>query len=121
MREANNDIQVLTNEQTAIRDGQKDRKTDDMRVRNSIVEKLSTAFAPLRLDVVDDSHRHEGHAGHRPGGESHFSISIVAEAFSGKSRIERHRMINEILREEFEGGVHELAIEALAPGETERR
>ena len=88
-----------------------------MRTRDLITERLTKAFAPARLDVADDSHLHEGHAGHRPGGESHFRVYIVANAFKGKSRIERHRMINETLMGELKGGVHALAIRALAPGE----
>ena len=88
-----------------------------MAVRDTITDKLTTAFAPQNLDVVDESHRHAGHAGHRPGGETHFRVSIVAEAFRGKSRIERHRMINAILASELAGGVHALAINARAPGE----
>jgi BolA protein len=84
-----------------------------------ITNKLSKAFAPQSLAVVDESHQHAGHAGHRPGGETHFRVSIVAEAFRGKSRIERHRMINAILAAELAGGVHALAIHASAPGESE--
>ncbi len=82
-----------------------------------ITNKLSKAFAPQSLDVVDESHQHAGHAGHRPGGETHFRVTIVAEAFRGMSRIERHRMINAILAAELAGGVHALAIHASAPGE----
>jgi BolA protein len=82
-----------------------------------IVAKLTQAFAPERLEVVDDSHRHAGHAGARPGGETHFSVHIVSQAFGGKSRIERHRMINATLACELAGGVHALAISAAAPGE----
>src|SRR5262249_40618753 len=63
------------------------------------------------------SHQHVGHAGHREGGETHFRVYIVAEAFRGKSRLERHRMINETLAGELTGGVHALAIHASAPGE----
>jgi BolA family transcriptional regulator, general stress-responsive regulator len=88
-----------------------------MATRDLITEKLTRAFAPARLDVVDESHQHEGHAGHRPGGETHFRVHIVSEAFHGKSRLERHRMVNEILASELEGGVHALAIHASAPGE----
>ena len=88
-----------------------------MRMRDLITDKLTEAFAPARLDVADESHLHEGHAGHRPGGESHFRVHIVANAFKGKSRIERHRMINEALMLELKGSVHALAIQALAPGE----
>jgi BolA protein len=82
-----------------------------------ITEKLTAAFAPESLRVVDESHQHQGHAGHRPGGETHFRVYIVAEAFRGKSRIERHRMINAVLDRELAGGVHALAIHAAAPGE----
>ena len=89
-----------------------------MQVKNRITEKLNAAFAPQRLDVIDESHRHEGHAGHRPGGESHFRVHIVSEAFRGKSRIERHRMVNQTLSGELAGGVHALAIHASAPGES---
>ncbi len=88
-----------------------------MQVRTRIAEKLSAALAPQSLNVEDESHRHEGHAGHRPGGESHFRVHIVSEAFRGKSRIERHRMINQILSAELASGVHALAIHASAPGE----
>ena len=88
-----------------------------MRTRDRIAEKLTRAFAPARLDVADESHQHAGHAGHRPGGETHFRVTIVAEAFRGKSRLERHRMVNETLADELESGVHALAIHASAPGE----
>jgi BolA family transcriptional regulator, general stress-responsive regulator len=88
-----------------------------MSTRDLITEKLSSAFAPASLNVVDESHQHVGHAGHRPGGETHFRVTIVAEAFRGKSRLERHRMVNETLAGELAGGVHALAIHASAPGE----
>src|SRR5215218_1914203 len=68
-----------------------------MQVKARIAEKLTAALAPQSLDVEDESHRHEGHAGYQPGGESHFRVHIVSEAFRGKSRVERHRMINQIL------------------------
>ena len=89
-----------------------------MRIRDTIAEKLTKAFRPEHLTVIDESHRHEGHAGWRPGGETHFRVSIIAAAFSGKSRLDRHRMINQTLSKELAGGVHALAIEAAAPGET---
>ncbi len=88
-----------------------------MATRDLITEKLTQAFAPQRLDVVDESHLHAGHAGSRPGGETHFRIHIVAEAFQGKSRIARHRLINDTLAAELAGSVHALAIHAAAPGE----
>jgi BolA protein len=89
-----------------------------MRMDDAIAEKLTKAFTPERLTVIDESHRHEGHAGWRQGGETHFRVSIIASAFSGKSRLDRHRMINQALSEELAGGIHALAIEATAPGET---
>jgi BolA protein len=92
-------------------------KAHDMTMQTTIAEKLAAAFAPQQLDVIDESHRHEGHAGHRPGGETHFRVYIVSEAFRGKSRLERHRMVNQILSSELAGGVHALAIHASAPGE----
>jgi BolA family transcriptional regulator, general stress-responsive regulator len=88
-----------------------------MRTQNLITEKLTKAFAPASLRVLDESHQHEGHAGHRPGGETHFRVYIVSAAFQGKSRIERHRMVNVALASELAGSVHALAIHANAPGE----
>ena len=88
-----------------------------MTVKNAITDKLNAAFAPLSLDVIDESHQHAGHAGHRPGGETHFRVHIVSDAFRGKSRVERHRMINQTLSSELAATVHALAIHASAPGE----
>jgi BolA family transcriptional regulator, general stress-responsive regulator len=85
--------------------------------RDLITKRLTLAFAPESLEVVDESSQHRGHAGHQPGGETHFRIYIVAKAFEGKSRLERHRMVNETLSRELAGGVHALAIHASAPGE----
>jgi len=89
-----------------------------MSTRDTITNKLREAFTPESLNVTDESDLHEGHAGHRPGGETHFRVYIVSPAFKGKSRIERHRMINTALAGELAGGVHALAIMAQAPGET---
>ena len=88
-----------------------------MRPADIMIEKLTAAFGPESVRVEDESHRHEGHAGHRPGGQTHFRVHIVADAFRGKSRLERHRMINDALAAEIQGGVHALAIHASAPGE----
>jgi BolA protein len=88
-----------------------------MAMHDIITTKLTTAFAPQSLRVEDESHQHQGHAGHREGGETHFRLYIVSEAFRGKSRLERHRMINATLENELKGGVHALAIHAQAPGE----
>ena len=89
----------------------------DRSVKQAITNKLRETFAPESLDVIDESHLHEGHAGHRSGGETHFRIYIVSPAFEGKSRIERHRMINSTLAAELAGSVHALAIKAEAPAE----
>ena len=88
-----------------------------MSTKDAITNKLREAFTPQSLDVMDESHLHEGHAGHRPGGETHFRVYIVSKAFQGKSRIERHRMINATLAGELAGRVHALAIHAQAPEE----
>jgi len=88
-----------------------------MNTRDRITEKLTAAFAPVALDVQDESHQHAGHAGSRPGGETHYRVTIVSTAFEGKSRIERHRMVNAALAQELAGGVHALAIHAATPGE----
>lgn len=88
-----------------------------MSLERSIREKLASRFAPLALDVINDSHRHTGHAGDNGTGESHFSVVIVSPAFAGKSRLERHRLVNEVLDTELKGGIHALAIKAYAPGE----
>lgn len=88
-----------------------------MSTHDIITKKLTAAFAPESLRVEDESERHKGHAGHRPGGETHYRVYIVAEAFRGKSRIERHRMINTALADELAAGLHALAIHASAPGE----
>ncbi len=85
--------------------------------RDIIIERLTKTFAPERLEVVDESHQHAGHAGHRPGGETHYRVYIVSKAFQGKTRLERHRMVNETLAAELQGGIHALAIHAGAPGE----
>lgn len=86
-------------------------------VKQIITNKLQEAFRPQSLEVVDESHLHEGHSGHRPGGETHFRVYIVSNAFERKSRIESHRMINATLAAELSGPVHALAIHAQAPGE----
>ncbi len=86
-----------------------------MRVTQTIEKKLTDAFAPEQLVIEDQSHLHAGHAGAREGGQSHFKVDIVADAFTGKSRLERQRMIHAVLAEELEGPVHALALSARAP------
>ena len=86
-------------------------------VADSLARKLTETFAPSRLEVIDDSHRHAGHAGARPGGESHFQVVIEAAVFEGLSRIERQRRIHAALADDLAGAVHALSVRALAPGE----
>jgi BolA protein len=73
---------------------------------------LTAAFSPEALEIMDDSHLHQGHAGHRPGGETHYSVKIRATAFAGLSRVARHRLVNEALKAEFDAGLHALSIDA---------
>ena len=84
-------------------------------VGQRITKKLSENFAPVALEVIDESHHHAGHSGARPDGESHFRVVIVAEAFRAKSRVEQHRMVNAALADELRERVHALAIQASAP------
>ena len=86
-------------------------------IAERITRKLTEAFAPQELRVIDESHQHQGHGGWREGGETHFRVNIVSEAFSGKSRLERHRLVNTALAQELADRVHALAIAAKAPGE----
>ena len=88
-----------------------------MRTADIITEKLTSAFSPQSLKVVDESHLHAGHAGSREGGQTHYRVYIVSNAFEGKSRVDRHRMINTALAAELAGSVHALAIHATAPGD----
>ena len=85
--------------------------------RDLIAEILTSAFAPTALDVIDESEQHHGHAGWREGGETHFRVKIVSEAFTGKNRVDRHRMVNTALADELNAGVHALAVSAKAPGD----
>lgn len=86
-------------------------------IAREIEEKLRAALAPTRLAVINDSAKHHGHAGDDGSGESHFTVEIEAEAFAGKSRLERQRAVNAALGHMLEGRVHALAIRAKAPGE----
>ena len=88
-----------------------------MRMQDRIEARLAQALAPAEIAITDESALHAGHAGARPGGETHFRVTIVAEAFRGRSRLDRHRMVNAALAEELKSGVHALAIHASAPGE----
>ena len=79
--------------------------------------KLETAFAPATLKIVDDSHKHAGHAGARPEGETHFTVTIVSDAFGGRSRVDRQRLVYSTLAAELAGPVHALALVLRTPAE----
>ena len=118
MRKASSlDIANSADPACGIDDNRQLMRIGNMSTRDAIIEKLREAFAPDSLEVTDESHLHEGHAGHRPGGQTHFRVYIVSPAFKGKSRLERHRMVNAALAAELAGSVHALAIHAQAPGE----
>lgn len=80
--------------------------------------KLVAGLAPERLEIEDQSHLHAGHSGWREGGETHFKIKVASARFVGKGRVERHRIIYALLKDEIAAGVHALAIDAAAPGES---
>ena len=88
-----------------------------MGMAERIEQKLQQALAPLRLEVRDDSHKHEGHAGWREGGDTHFHVTVIAEAFTGQSRVARQRWVYEILSQELADGVHALQLVTRAPAE----
>ena len=83
-----------------------------------IEQRLRAALAPLRLDIVDDSARHAGHAGARESGGGHYNVSIVSAAFAGKNLIERHRLVYGALGELMHKDIHALSVQALSPDET---
>lgn len=97
------------------------QKVRPMTVQASMEGKLREALKPERLEVINESHLHAGHQEHFDGtGETHFRVRVVSPEFAGKSRVERHRMVNELLAEDLSGSVHALAIEPAAPGEATR-
>lgn len=89
-----------------------------MSVAETIREKLTLALEPDRLEVVDESHLHAGHAGAREGGESHFRLYVVSGAFEGLSRVARQRLVNDVLREELARPIHALAMKTMTPEES---
>ena len=82
-----------------------------------IAAALNAAFPPAEVQVVDDSHRHAGHAGAAPGGETHYSVRVVSPAFAGMNRVARSRAVHEALAAEFAGGLHALALTLRTPEE----
>jgi len=88
-----------------------------MSIASTIREKLQQVFEPVRLEVVNESELHAGHRNSPGTGESHFRVLLVSPAFAGKSRLARHRLVNEVLAAELKGKIHALALDLYAPGE----
>jgi BolA protein len=88
-----------------------------MSVSETMRRKLTERFEPTHLDIIDESHRHAGHAGARPGGETHFAVVVVSDAFTGLTRVARQRLVYEILADELADGVHALALTTRTPRE----
>ena len=91
--------------------------TDTGPVATEMLRRLNSALSPTFVDLIDDSEQHLGHGGYNPAGESHFSLIIQSSAFTGKSRVERQRMVYSALGDLMESRVHALSIRATAPGE----
>lgn len=92
-----------------------------MAIVDEITERLQARFAPEALAVADESEGHRGHAGWREGGETHFRVEIVSQAFDGKTRVARQRLVYAALKDELDAGLHALAMETLTPAEDARR
>ena len=88
-----------------------------MRIRNAIEAKITAALSPERLDIVDNSAKHAGHAGAHPEGESHFAVTVVAGAFEGQNQVQRQRLVYAALAEEMADHIHALELKTLTPGE----
>ena len=91
-----------------------------MSIADTIRRKLTKQFAPTHIEVEDQSHRHVGHEGARPGGETHFAVTIVSAAFAGQSRVARQRLVYDTLAQELAAGVHALSLTTLTPDEDTR-
>ena len=91
-----------------------------MSVADTIRTKLTERLTPVRLEIADESHRHLGHEGARPGGETHFSVTIVSPAFVGQTRVSRQRLVYQVLAEELATRVHAFSLTTLTPSEDNR-
>jgi BolA protein len=92
-----------------------------MSVADTIRRKLTERFTPIWLEIEDQSHHHIGHEGARPGGETHFAVTLVSAAFTGQSRVERQRLVYQTLADELSTRVHALSLTTLTPDEDTRR
>ena len=90
------------------------------KVATAIDSKLRATFEPVRLAIEDESSKHHGHAGWREGGETHFRVEIVSQAFEGKTRVARQRLVYAALKAELDAGLHALAMETLTPAEDKK-
>ena len=88
-----------------------------MTMKERITRKLTDGLSPLALEVVDESQKHHGHSGWREGGETHFQVRVVSARFAGMTRVQRHRIVNDLLADELKERIHALALETRAPGE----
>lgn len=86
-------------------------------IATEMLRRLDSALSPVGIELIDDSEKHRGHGGYNPEGESHFTLHIVSAAFSGRSRVERQRLIYAALGDLMRDRVHALSIRASAPGE----
>jgi BolA family transcriptional regulator, general stress-responsive regulator len=86
-------------------------------VASEMLRRLNSSLSPARIELIDDSEKHRGHGGYNPAGESHFSLLIESDAFAGKSRVERQRMVHAALGDLLDERVHALSIKARTPGE----
>ena len=91
-----------------------------MSVADTIRRKLTERLAPTRLEIEDQSHLHIGHEGARPGGETHFAVTIASPSFIGQSRVARQRLVYDILADELATRVHALSLTTLVPGKDTR-
>ena len=87
------------------------------KVAEGMAAKLKSSFTPTHLNVIDETNQHHGHAGWKESGETHFKVEITAEAFTGKSRVERQRLVYAALADDLNAGVHALALVVKAPGD----
>ena len=88
-----------------------------MTIAQEIEEKLRAGLHPVQIEIINDSHKHRGHAGDNGSGESHFTVKVVAAAFAGQSRVTRQRAVYKLLQDELEGPVHALALITQTPEE----
>lgn len=89
-----------------------------MSVSDEIETLLSGTLSPTRLEVLDESHKHAGHSGWRPGGETHFRVRLVTDAFEGLTRVQRHRLVHDALKDLLANRVHALALDLKTPAES---